>query len=146
MTWFSEKILFSLFRCIFSFMCSLHKKYWTVSNAHPLLYQENINAKNLIYSYILADSSAIYLVRSYEILLQTLNFVWNILPYILQKDEQSTHCPKMKTNDEKPSKFQFHFPGLLLMDRTERFCFFGEKGWLFILIQLCYNVSWLISH
>ena len=42
-------------------MCSLHKKSWKVSNVHPLLYQENINAKNLIYSFILADSTDFYI-------------------------------------------------------------------------------------
>ena len=26
----------------------------------------------------------------------------------------SLHCPNMKINGKKPSKFQFHFPGLLL--------------------------------
>ena len=80
MTWFTEKnAIYTILMYIWFYM-QLHKKSWTISNVHPLLYQKNINAKTLIYSYILADSSAIYLVKSYKILFQTLNFVWNKLP------------------------------------------------------------------
>ena len=32
------------------------------------------------------------------------------------------------------------------MDRTERSNFFGGKGWLFIVIQLCYSGLWPFSH
>ena len=32
--------------------------------------------------------------------------------YVLVK--LSTHCAKMEMNEEKPSKFQFHFPVLLV--------------------------------
>ena len=31
-----------------------------------------------------------------------------------RSNSQPTHCPKRKRNDKKPSKFQFHFPGLLV--------------------------------
>ena len=82
---------------------------------------------------------------------------------------------RLKMNDKKPSQFQFYFSGVLeafsmlkkwkkkfllawtseiiqfirypiQMDRTERSNFFGGKGWLFIVIQLCYSGLWPFSH
>ena len=83
---------------------------------------------------------------------------------------------RLKMNDKKPSKFQLYFSGVLKafsrlkkwkkkkfllawtseiiqlirypiqMDRTERSNFLGGKGWLFIVIQLCYSGLWPFFH
>ena len=39
--------------------------------------------------------------------------IFNQIKFSIQLAQPLSHCPKLKMNDKKPSRFQFHFLGLL---------------------------------